>query len=303
MATTEVTVEETSASTTDADSDTVFGALVFTTTSTLQPALLGPALEDRGFESVWTSEHSHIPVSRRSPFGGRPGAPPLPAYYGELYDSYVTLATIAAATARLRLATGVALVAQRDPIWTAKQVATLDQVSHGRAIVGVGYGWNAEELANHGVSYEDRRAVVREKVLAMRVLWESEVAGFAGEHVAFEPSWSWPKPVRRPPVVLGSGPGPRSFTDVIEWCDGWMPNYGRYDLDGGISLLREMAYDAGRDPATIEIGVTSVPRDARVVAELIERGARRIVFSVQPAPPDDVLRDLDSCATLIERFT
>jgi probable F420-dependent oxidoreductase len=277
---------------------------MFPTVDTLQPAQLGAALEERGFESVWISEHSHIPVSRRSPFGGRPGAPPLPDFYGELYDSFVTLTAIASATSLLRLATGIALIAQRDPLWTAKQVATLDQLSGGRVIVGVGYGWNAEELADHGVAYSDRRTALGERVQAMRRLWTDDVAEFHGEFVDFEPSWSWPKPLQRPhpPIVLGAGPGPKTFAHVIEFCDGWMPNYGRYDFDGGVALLHEMLAAAGRSPDSIELGLTSVPRDPAVIEELAQKGVARLVFSLRPDPPDELLRDLDACAELITRF-
>jgi probable F420-dependent oxidoreductase len=281
-----------------------FGALMFPTADTIQPVPLGRALEARGFESLWLSEHSHIPVSRRSPFGGREDAPPLPSFYWHLYESLIALTAVAGATQTLRLATGIALLAQRDPLWTAKQVATLDTLSGGRCILGIGYGWNREELADHGVRFDERRAVLREKVLAMKALWTLDEAQFDGEHVRFEPSWAWPKPVQKPhpPIVLGAGPGPRTFAHIIEFCDGWMPNFGRYDLEAGLAGLRTAAENAGRDPDSIELSITTVGRDAAQIDALRAQGMKRIVFSLRPNSPDEVLRDLDVCAELISQF-
>ena len=170
------------------------GLVIFPTVATIQPTDLGMAAEGLGFESLWFPEHSHIPTSRESPWGGRRNAPPLPDYYSRSYDQFVALGAVAAVTSTLRLGTAITLVAQHDHLWLAKQVATLDTISGGRFLFGVGYGWNKEEMAHHGVRYAERRALVKDKVLAMRALWTEEAAGFDGEHVRFTSSWAWPKP-------------------------------------------------------------------------------------------------------------
>lgn len=284
--------------------DLSLGIMMFPADTAIDPVSLGRAVEDRGFESLWFPEHSHIPVSRRTPFGGRPDAAPLPEYYWRSHEPFVALAAVAATTSTLLLGTGVTLVAQRDPIWLAKQVASLDVISGGRLIFGVGYGWNVEEMENHGVSYRQRRAILREKVLAMRELWTEDVARFDGEHVHLEPSWAWPKPVSRPhpPIIMGAGPGPRTFAHVIEFCDGWMPNHGRYDLVAGIEGLHRAAAAAGRDPATITIGVTSAPRRVEALVELAALGIGRALFTIVPGPADDVERHLDECAAVAAAY-
>ncbi|HEX9644161.1 MAG TPA: TIGR03619 family F420-dependent LLM class oxidoreductase [Acidimicrobiia bacterium] len=281
-----------------------FGIMMFPADRTMQPVEFGAAVEQRGFESVWFPEHSHIPTSRQSSFGGRPGGPPLPDYYWRSHEPFVALAAIAATTTTLRLGTGVTLVAQRDPIWLAKQVASLDTISGGRLTLGIGYGWNREEMLHHGVRYGERRAILREKVLVMKELWTRDEASFHGDHVDLSPSWAWPKPVSQPhpAIVMGAGPGPKTFAHIIEFCDGWMPNYGRYDLEGGISALRRAAADAARDPDTIELAVTSGPRDPGALAHLAELGVRRVLFTLTPGTDAVVVAQLDACAAVVERF-
>ncbi len=281
-----------------------FGIVMFPTDRSIQPAELAQEVEARGFESLWFPEHSHIPVSRRTPWGGRPDAPPLPEYYARTHDQFVALAAAAVATTSLRLGTGITLVAQRDPIWLAKQVASLDVISNGRLLFGIGYGWNKEEMADHGVAYRERRAILREKILAMQELWTKEVASFDGDYVRFEPSWQWPKPVQRPhpPIILGGAAGPRTMADIVEFCDGWMPIWGRHDLLGRIDELRAAAERAGRDPDSIEISVTGPKPDSAVIGEIAAAGIDRVVLSVPPRDADDVLPRLDAYHRLVEEF-
>ena len=183
---------------------------------------------------------------------------------GRTHDQFLALAAIAATTETLVLGTGITLVAQRDPIWLAKQVASLDVISGGRVIFGIGYGWNKEEMANHGVAYLERRAILRENVLAMKEIWGNDEASFAGDYVNIEPSWSWPKPIQRPhpPIVLGGGAGPKTFADIAEFCDGWMPIAGRHEFASKVESLREAARVAGRDPASLSLGIFGAPADA-----------------------------------------
>ena len=204
----------------------------FPTDTSMQPVPFGHAAEAAGFESIWFPEHSHIPVSRRTPWGGREGAPPLPEHYWRTHDAIVALAAIAATTSSIRLGTGITLLAQRDPIWTAKEIASLDVISGGRVIFGIGYGWNLEEMESHGVDHTRRRGLVREKLLAMKEIWTQDEASYAGEHISFDPLWSWPKPVQRPhpPIVIGGAPTPVTFRHVVEYADGWMPLFGRFPI-------------------------------------------------------------------------
>ena len=185
---------------------------------------------------------------------GSSGAPPLPDEYGRTHDQFVALAAAAAVTTTLRLGTGITLVAQRDPIWLAKEVASLDVISGGRLLFGIGYGWNHEEMESHGVDIGHRRAVVREKVLACKALWSQDVAEFHGKYVDFEPSWSWPKPVQspHPPIVIGASPTDLHFRHIIEYGDVWMPIQGRWPIDEAWLKLQQAAEAAGRDPATSE---------------------------------------------------
>ncbi len=277
------------------------GVYIFPTDQTIQPVALARAVEERGFESLWFPEHSHIPASRRTPWGGRKSAPPLPEMYWRTHDQFVALGACAAVTEQIRLGTGITLVAQRDPIWLAKQVASLDVISGGRVLFGIGYGWNREEMAHHGVDYADRRAVLREKVLAMKRLWTQDEASFDGEYVRFEPSWAWPKPVQEPhpPVILGGSAGPRTFQDIVEFCDGWMPNRGRSKLPEFAATLRAAAESAGRDPDGIELGLFGAPPDADALAGLAAAGVARAVLSLPPASPREVIAKLDEYAKLV----
>ncbi len=277
------------------------GISIFPTDQTVQPTELARAVEDLGFESLWFPEHSHIPVSRRSPWAGIKDAPPLPEYYWRSHDQFVALAACAAVTSTLRLGTGITLVAQRDPIWLAKQVASLDVISEGRVLFGVGYGWNKEEMAHHGTVFAERRDILRENVLAMKALWTEDEASFDGEHVTFEPSWSWPKPVQvpHPPVVMGGGAGPKTIAHIVEFCDGWMPVGGRHSIADRIGAVRQAASDAGRDTDSIEIGVFGAPNDSDELARMEEMGIARAVLPILPSVPKVVLESIKEVARLI----
>lgn len=277
------------------------GVIMFPTDTAIQPVPLARAAEDRGFGSLWFPEHSHIPTSRVTPWGGREGAPPLPEEYWRTHDQFVALAAAAAVTSTIKLATGITLVAQRDPLWLAKEVASLDLISEGRVVFGIGYGWNKEEMAQHGVAYGERRAKVRENILACQAIWSQDEFSFDGEHVQLEPSWAWPKPVQRPhpPILLGGAPGPRTLGDIVEFCDGWMPIHGRYDVMGRLGDVKE-AWDAGgRDPDAFQWGVFGCPPEAEHVARYAEAGADHIAFTLPSRGPDDILPRLDKLAALL----
>jgi len=277
------------------------GVEIFPTDQTIDPIELAKAVEDRGFESLWFPEHSHIPSSRATPWGGREGAPPLPDFYSRTHDPFVALGAAAAVTSTLKLATGICLVAQRDPIHTAKQVASVDALSGGRFLFGVGYGWNKEEMRQHGTAYGERRAILRENILAMKALWTQEEATFEGDHVSIEPSWAWPKPVQfpNPPIIMGGDAGPKTAADIAEFCDGWMPIGGRHAIDKWPEI--EAACEAiGRDPTSIEIGVFTAPPDEAKLTTLAESGVRRAVFGLPQGHRDEVLAALDRMAPLVE---
>lgn len=278
------------------------GVSIFPTDTTIDPGRLARAVEEHGFESLWFPEHSHIPTSRVTPWGGQFDAPPLPEMYWRTHDQFVALTAAAAATRTLKVASGITLVAQRDPIWLAKQVASVDQLSGGRLLFGIGYGWNKEEMAQHGVAYTERRALLREKILMMKALWVEEEAAFDGELVSLEPSWAWPKPLQKPhpPIIMGGGAGPKTFAHIVEFCDGWMPIYGRHPITDKLTDMQQAAEAAGRDPATIEVGVFSAPRDATELTELAAAGVARAVFGLPPVDESIVLAKLEEYATFLD---
>jgi probable F420-dependent oxidoreductase len=274
------------------------GALIFPTDLSIRPDQLARAMEDRGFESLWVTEHTHIPTSRRTPW---PGGAELPDEYRRTLDPFVALTAAAAVTEHLRLGTGICLVAQHHPITLAKTVASLDLISGGRVLLGVGVGWNVDEMEHHGVHAARRRSHARENVLAMQRLWTDEEASFDGEFVRFSPSWSWPKPVQRPhpPVIMGGAGGPITFRHVVEYCDGWMPIHGRRNVIERIDDLRQAAEEGGRDPASIEIGVFGCPPDASVIEDYAAAGVSRCVVGLPSAGADEVLPVLDRAAALL----
>jgi probable F420-dependent oxidoreductase len=277
------------------------GVEIFPTDQTIGAIELAREVEARGFESLWFPEHSHIPTRRATPWGGREGAPPLPEFYWRTFDPFVALGACAAVTTTLKLATGICLVAQRDPIHTAKEVASVDALSNGRFLFGVGYGWNKEEMAQHGTQYGQRRAILRENLLAMKELWAHDEASFAGDFVQIEPSWSWPKPAQQPhpPIILGGDAGPKTAAHIAEFCDGWMPIAGRHALVDQLDALREACEAVDRDPATVELGQFATPARPEALEELAAAGVSRAVFGLPPAGADTVLPLLDRYADLL----
>jgi probable F420-dependent oxidoreductase len=279
------------------------GVEIFLTDQTIGAVELARELEARGFESLWLPEHSHIPVSRATPWAGREDAPPLPEFYWRTHDPIVALGACAAVTTDLKLATGICLVAQRDPIHTAKEVASVDSISDGRFIFGVGYGWNKEEMAQHGTAYTERRAILRENIMAMKELWTQDEASYSGDHVTIEPSWAWPKPVQQPgpPIVLGGDAGPKTAAHIAEFCDGWMPIGGRHPLDRW-DEVRRACEEIGRDPATVELGLFLAPPDAAELTALAARGVSRGVLALPQGDRDEVLAALDRFAPLVDEL-
>ena len=278
------------------------GVMIFPTDKSIQPIQLAKEVEARGFESLWFPEHSHIPTSRETPWGGRPGAPPLPEMYWRSHDQFVALAACAAVTSKIRLGTGITLVAQRDPLWLAKEVASLDMISGGRFELGVGYGWCVEEMRNHGLDYANRRAIMREKILLMKELWTKDEASFSGKYVNVEKSWAWPKPVQKPhpPIVMGGAAGPKTAAHVAEFCDGWMPIGGAYDVDGGWKAIQKACADIGRDPKTVTFGMFYA-REATpdMIKAHADKGAIRGILPLPSESADKVLPILENYAKLI----
>lgn len=277
-----------------------FGIVMFVTDYSISVRDLAQAVEERGFESLFLPEHSHIPTDRVSPW---PGGPELPRHYLHTLDPFAALATAAAHTGTLLLGTGVCLVVQRDPIHLAKEVSTLDHLSGGRFLFGIGAGWNREEMANHGTDPAKRFEVMRERVMAMKAIWGSDEAGYHGEHVDFDPIWQWPKPVQKPhPPILVGGDGPRVLERVVEYGDGWFPLHGRSEAPIGtrVAELNRLAAERGRDP--IPVTMFSAPAQHQAVEEFIAAGVSRCVFAVPSADRDQVLPVLDRLVELVESF-
>ena len=278
-----------------------FGAAIFATDYSIRPDDLAKLLEDRGFDSMWVPEHTHIPASRVSPW---PGGGDLPREYWHTYDPFVALTAAAGATTNLKLGTGICLMMERDPITTAKEVASLDMISNGRFIFGIGGGWNAEEMANHGTQYRRRWRVLRENILDMKAIWTQEEAEFYGRYVSFDKIWSYPKPVQKPhpPIVMG-GDGPTTFDRVVEYCDGWMPISGRPAQGPGlgekIATLKRRVEDAGRDPDSITISSFNTRPLPETVQRMESDGVDRVVFMLPSAERDVVVPLVDEWAKLI----
>jgi probable F420-dependent oxidoreductase len=277
-----------------------FGAMMFPTDYSMRPAELARALEERGYESLFLPEHSHIPMSRETPY---PGGGDLPKEYADTLDPFVALASAAAVTERLRLGTGVALVIQRDPIHLAKEVATLDLLSGGRVLLGVGGGWNREEMRDHGTDPARRWKVLRERVEAMKALWTQKEAEYHGEFVDFGPTWQWPKPVQKPhPPILIGGDGAHTLQRVVRYGDGWMPIGPRAGerLGARIEELQRLAAEAGRDPIPVSV-FGAVPR-AEAVEHLVALGVERIIFPLPPRPAGEVLPLIERQTRLVEQY-
>jgi probable F420-dependent oxidoreductase len=275
-----------------------FGVTLFATDRSISPVELAREAEALGYHSLYLPEHTHIPVSRRTPPPG--GEAELPEAYRRSPDPAIALAAAASVTQRIRLGTGVALPAQHDPIALAKALATLDWLSGGRLVFGVGFGWNREEMENHGIDVRRRRARVREVVLAMQALWAHEVAEFHGEFVDFEPSWQWPKPLQqpRPPVLIGGAAGPGLFAHVAEWADGWLP-IGGAGLREALPELRRACEARGRDPRELRVVPFGTHPDAGKLAHYEAQGVHEVVFRLPSAGREEVLPVLDAYARFL----
>jgi probable F420-dependent oxidoreductase len=278
-----------------------FGLTMFPADHAMAPDEFAKAAEERGFDAIAFPEHTHIPVSRKTPF---PGGGELPEYYKRTHDPFIALTAAAMVTERVELWTGISLLAQRDPIVTAKVIASLDVLSKGRAVLGIGYGWNQDELENHGVAFRDRRAFVRESVLAMRELWTKDEASFEGEHVSFGPAWSWPKPAQPggPPVVLGAAPGPKTFAHLAEFCDGWMPIAGMGSMTESLTSLRQALSEKGRSMDDFRLTVFGGKPDPERIEYQREQGVGQIFFWVPCDSPGDAMKALDGYAKFLEQL-
>jgi probable F420-dependent oxidoreductase len=278
-----------------------FGALMFFTDYAISAVDLAKALEERGFESVWAPEHSHIPTSRKTPF---PGGGDLPKRYYDAMDPFVSLTAAAVATTKLKVGTGVCLVQQRDPIQTAKLVASIDQVSNGRFLFGVGGGWNADEMENHGTEFKTRFKLMRERIEAMKEIWTKSKAQYHGDVVHFDEMMAWPKPVQKPyPPILVGGAFPQAARRAIRYGDGWCPIGGRPGSDplDALEQFRQMARDAGRDPQSLPITLFNPAEDADQLARYRDVGVARVVVMLLSEPSDQILPILDRWAPLIRR--
>ena len=273
-----------------------FGVTMFMTDQTMGPVELAREVEARGLYSLYVPEHTHIPVSRRTP--PPTGDAELPDPYKRTLDPFVALGMAAAATERLVVGTGICLVAQRDPIITAKEVATLDQLSDGRFVLGIGFGWNEDEIATHGVAMKERRDIAREHVLAMQALWRDEIAEFDGEYVHLAPSWAWPKPARDVPVLIGGAPGPKLFAHIAEYADGWIP-IGGAGVRAALPELAKACEARGRDPKELQIVPFGTVPDPGKLEYYASIGVTEIVLRLPSAGRDRVLPKLDEYATLV----
>ena len=277
-----------------------FGASMFFTDYSMAAAELAVALEQRGFDIVWAPEHSHIPLSRKSDFimGGE-----LPKRYYDVMDPFVTLTAAACATKRLKIATGICLVIQRDTIQTAKLVASLDQVSGGRFLFGIGGGWNQEEIENHGTVFATRMKKMREQIEAMKAIWTETKPEYHGEVVDFGTIMTWPKPLQKPhpPVILG-GAFPWAARRAIRYGDGWYPNAASGNPEEYLPAFRKMAQEAGRDPASLPVTIGGAPDDLNKLKRFRDLGASRVNVSLMSEARDDILAILDRWAGYIRQL-
>ena len=277
-----------------------FGVSIFFTDYSMGPAELGRAAEERGLESLWAPEHSHIPLSRISPY---PPGGDLPKKYYDTMDPFVTLAVAAGATRTLKVGTAICLVVQRDPIQTAKSVASIDHTSEGRFLFGIGAGWNAEEMADHGTEFKTRFKLMRERTEAMKTIWTKSKPEYSGEMVRFPPMMTWPKPVQKPhpPVIVG-GAFPYGARRAIQYGDGWLPHarrpaYG--EVLAKFPEFRKLAAEAGRDPASLPITVYGVAEDSDLLKRYRDAGTDRVILELPSAKADEVMPMLDRCEALM----
>jgi probable F420-dependent oxidoreductase len=279
----------------------LFGAAMFFTDASMRPGPLARLLEERGFESLWVPEHSHIPLTRSTTF---PGGGEIPRAYYDIMDPFLALTAAAVATTRLKLGTGVCLINQRDPIHTAKAVASLDQLSDGRFLFGVGNGWNREEMEHHGTVFATRHKLCRERIEAMQAIWTQDTAEYHGEFVNFAPMQMWPKPVQKPhpPIIVG-GAWPHGARRAVRYGQGWIPRAGRPEYDDVTNFLPQfhaLARAAGRDPAELPITIFRVPPER--LGHYQELGVSRVVISLPAGQRDAIEPILDEWAPLLQRM-
>jgi probable F420-dependent oxidoreductase len=275
------------------------GFFFFGTDYSMSVVELARELEERGFESLFLPEHTHIPASRRTPW---PGGAELPRHYSHTLDPFVALAAAAAVTKTLRLGTGICLLTERDPIVTAKEVATIDLISGGRFEFGIGAGWNAEEMANHGTAFEARFRVMVDRAKAMQAIWTRDEAGYQGEFTAFEPIWSWPKPVQKPhpPILLG-GETRHTLRRVMDFCDGWFPRgRGFGDPEAEMRRLRSAAKEAGRDIKTVSTTLFGAEPEAAYLEQCRAAGIDRALIGLPSEGRDAILPLLDEYAVFLQ---
>jgi len=273
-----------------------FGAAIFFTDYSISPGELAVALEDRGFDSLWAAEHSHIPVPRRTP---PPSGGELERRYYDVMDPFVTLTAAAAATKRLKVATGVCLVIQRDTIQTAKLVASIDQVTGGRFLFGIGGGWNVEEIESHGTIFSSRMLKMREQMVAMKEIWTKDTAEYNGQIVKVPSMQTWPKPAQKPhpPILLG-GAFPWAAGRAVRYGDGWYPNATAGDPEKYMPAFRQLAVEAGRDPRSLPVTMGGAPEDLAKLERFRDLGAARVNVSLPAEPADKILPMLDRWAKL-----
>ncbi len=277
------------------------GVTMFATDYAIRPDELARACEERGFESIWFPEHTHIPTSRRSPW---PGGAALPKEYWHTHDLFVSLMAAAAATKTIKVGSGICLVIEHDPIVLAKEVASVDQLSNGRLIFGIGGGWNAEEMENHGTPFNRRWKLLRERIEAMKVIWSDEAAEYHGEFVNFDPIWSYPKPAQKPhpPILMGTL-SEQGLNRVVRYCDGWIPvGLMLKDLPAAVRDLRARAEQAGRKPQEVPVSIFGAAAKEAALQQYQELGVERTVFGLPPAERDKVLPLLDQYAAMIPKF-
>ncbi len=278
-----------------------YGISIFPTAYAIRPAELAVAAEARGFDSFWVPEHSHIPVSDATPGLDSGG---LPNMYYETIDPFVSLATAAEATDKILLGTSICLIVQRDPIQLAKEVASLDVLSDGRFQLGIGAGWNAPEIENHGTPFNRRVSVMRERVEAMKRIWTQEKAEYHGKYVDFDPMYAWPKPEQKPhPPLHIAANLPNGMKRVVSYGDGWMPMPGAGETEPlqHVAELRQRVTDAGRDGNAFEISMYYAPPDDGYINQMKEAGVDRAIFVLEPNPRDAALKQLDEITEVMAR--
>ena len=276
-------------------------AFMFLTDETIGPAELAVALEERDFTGLWLPEHPHIPIKRQTPVPPAYGGGQLARMYLRLLDPFVALTVAASVTTTLRVGTGVCLLALRDPIVTAKEIATLDLVSGGRFEFGVGYGWNEDEFSDHGQQFSARHLVVRERVELMRGLWRDDVAEHRGAGAEMQPSWAWPKPPGGAPRVWLGGNGPTTMREAAAWADRWLPTPSSPDLGDHVGTFRQMVVDAGRDPGEVGVGIAAAPADEKALSSFVEWGIDEVSVALPSAGRDEVLGALDDLVDIRRR--